>query len=354
MYEPLISIVIPVYNVEGYLRKSIGSICEQTYGNLQIIIVDDGSTDSSGAICDELATEDDRIEVVHTSNQGVSAARNEGMKRVKGKYILCVDPDDYIGKNHVTNFMTCVERYPEADLVITGPTRVFTGEKIENDAPLVTDIKKLSVDEALKTAVAIYNPQFSVHVWGKLYSKALLPLLELPEGKLYEDNYIFYKVICNASCILYENARDYFYLTDRETSITNIKTRNNIDELNAYVEMLPYVKEHAPSAYNAVYGNYAGRLIASYHLSKTLNEKERVDDLYQSILENRKAVRRIPDIPLSTRLAYMLTFLGKPLFDLAVNTHQRLLKANQARLKHKAVEQGSGSEHNDGEQINEK
>lgn len=110
----LVSIIVPVYNVESYLDKCISSLVAQEYGNIEIILIDDGSSDKSGAICDKWAQEDNRIKIVHKKNEGVSSARNDGINLASGKYFIFVDSDDYIKTNHVKNLVETRLKYPNA------------------------------------------------------------------------------------------------------------------------------------------------------------------------------------------------------------------------------------------------
>lgn len=334
MTQPLVSIVVPVYNVEKYLDKCIRSIRNQTYAHLQILLIDDGSTDSSGGMCDQYAAEDPRISVFHTKNQGLSDARNEGMKHVEGDFVAFVDSDDHVGLDYIKNFIDATYEYPAADLVITGPTIYFDGQ----DAPAQTDtiqIQKISKEDAIKTAISAHDHAFSVSAWGKLYGAKLFRQLVFPSGKLFEDNYVYYKVFCEAECILYEDARDYFYLIDRSDSITNTMSMKNFDELDAYEEMITYIKERVPLAFNNVFGTYAGKMIACYGLAKNLKEEGATNKLYANMMKIRHMVLRASGIPLSTKIAYFLTYFGRSVFEMALSANMKKINSNQNRLKRK-------------------
>lgn len=325
MFNSLISVIIPVYNVEDYVERCIQSVRSQSYANLQIILIDDGSTDSSGQLCDQIKLQDERIEVFHTINQGLSSARNYGMEHVKGDYVVFVDSDDYIGINHIKNFVSAIEKYPEADLVITGNQRVFENSDFDNGAARKPSIiKEISTEEAITTAIAIYDQTFAVTAWGKMYKSDLFSLLFFPPGKLFEDNYIFYKVFCNAHCIVYEDANDYCYLLGRPASITSKASIRAIEELNAYDEMIPYIEKNAPLALEAVLGNYAGRLIRSYSVAREIRERDKEKELYSLIVANRSRTLSLSCVPTSTRFAHAITFLGRPVFNCALSVDRRL------------------------------
>ena len=128
--KPLISVVVPVYNVQQFLNKCVISIIKQSYSNLQIILVDDGSTDNSGSQCDKLALQDKRIIVVHKTNGGLSSARNEGMKKVSGEYVTFVDSDDFIGRCFIENLLNAA-RIKNAKIAITGLTKISRNDSKE-------------------------------------------------------------------------------------------------------------------------------------------------------------------------------------------------------------------------------
>lgn len=159
-----ISIIVPVYNVERYIERCVESICQQTYTNTEIILVDDGSTDSSGKICDEIAVKDPRIRVIHQQNSGLSAARNAGLAVAKGEYIAFVDSDDYIAQEMYSVMIENMEKY---DLDIIGCTSFRDkGGKIsgkDGDGA----IRIMEHDEMIELALDDYD----VAAWDKVYKK---------------------------------------------------------------------------------------------------------------------------------------------------------------------------------------
>lgn len=325
--QPLISVVVPVYNVEAYVRKCLDSIINQTYENLQIIVVDDGSTDASGSICDEYLAIDSRVEVLHISNSGLSGARNRGMQEVHGDYVAFVDSDDFIGRDHISNLFHAIEAHPQAKLAITGRTRFF--EDRTEGLPAhshPTTVHALSCIDALKIGISpLSNSEFGEYAWGKLYSKDLFEYLRYPVGKHYEDRYIYYRIVLNAGEVAYENANDYFYLRKRSDSITNLLSEKRFDCIEATRGMIPYIREHAPEAYDFVMMRYASELIDNFGLATKMGLKGRADGFYQEMKTMRLSVLKSPSMPLSSKLGYLVSCLGKRPLLFAIRINERFL-----------------------------
>ncbi|OLR62925.1 hypothetical protein BHF69_09680 [Anaerostipes sp. 992a] len=224
--EKMVSVIVPVYNIEQYLDRCIQSIVDQSYRNLEIILVDDGSKDSSGKKADSWSEQDSRITVIHRTNGGLSAARNSGIDVAKGDYLLFVDSDDWIHKDMVT-FL--IKNTAKADMVCCGmlqatdiestPMKWFKEEHIYSNM------------EALDLLVE--NKIFTSHVMRNLYPRSIFKDIRFPEGKVFEDIRIAHKIIMqiDSICILPEA---YYYYYVREDSISNIvKLKNRIEWYHA-------------------------------------------------------------------------------------------------------------------------
>lgn len=234
----LISIVVPIYNVEKYLPKCIESILNQTYKNFELILVDDGSKDNCGNICDEYAQKDNRIVVIHKENGGLSSARNAGIDIAKGKYIGFVDSDDWIHSEMYEKLVYLMESR-EADIAqcefINAPSEDV---KIE---PEKEEIKTFTNIEGLNN---LYNNMYvsTVVAWNKLYKISLFKEIRYPNGKIHEDEGTTYKLIFNAKRIVYTNQK-YYYYRQTPNSITNAafnKKRLNI--LDVFDEKIEYMR----------------------------------------------------------------------------------------------------------------
>ena len=307
----LVSIVIPVYNVETLLERCVESVLSQTYSNIQIILVDDGSTDSSGQLCDLLATSDSRIEVLHTENGGLSAARNAGMRLVKGEWVLFVDSDDMIGEEHVENLMNAAMTFESAVVVaITGSTQVSSeDEKIKNAGKGVTESSVLSAADAISISVT-EGGLFASHAWGKLYPKELFPLLEYPVGKYFEDQFVTYKVLLHADRIIYENANDYGYTVDRGSSISNASHLHRLDYLEAIRIMRDDLKNKLPEVSSAVSARYYATLASSAAIATLSSDHTLFDSIFAELASVRRDALSATGLSIKTQAVYRLSYLG--------------------------------------------
>ena len=229
--EPLISVIVPVYNVEKYFPRCIESILNQSYKNLEIILVNDGSTDSSGKICDEYAADDKRIYVIHKENGGQSTARNAALDLAKGEYITFVDSDDYINTDFVKIMYETIIKF-NADIVqcgyIRGTENTFPDIRI-NDSCKVIDI-----NTALSTSI------YDVIVCAKLYKRKVIGTIRFPKGKVHEDEAVYYKFAYNSKkiCIL-ENKMYYYYMSPNST----MRSEPKFDFIDQFEERIKFFKE---------------------------------------------------------------------------------------------------------------
>ncbi len=324
--NPLVSVIVPVYNVERYVKKCIESIVEQSFSNLQIILVDDGSTDSSGKICDDMKSKDARIEVHHIENRGLSGARNYGMKYIEGDYLVFVDSDDFIGNHHIENLYNALANDPEAHLSVTSYTCFYEGQT--KAVPIPSEDKNCSLEpiEALSIATGISSKKsFQEYAWGKMYDKSLFPLIAFPEGKLYEDRYVCYKIILHSGSIAYENSNDYFYLCDRTGSITNSRDLRHLDCLKATESMMEYTERSFPAAYPISYARYCSELFSFFGLATSEGNDEIANTLYSKILSTRRNALSCPTVQPTTKIGFSLTYLGKATCKTAIKINDSVI-----------------------------
>lgn len=229
MQNELISVIVPVYNVENYLSRCVDSIINQTYSNLEIILVDDGSTDSSGIICDEYKKKDKRIIVIHQENGGLSQARNSGMKVMKGKYVTFVDSDDYISPDYIKYLFNLIVRY-KADISICLYRNFYEDGTLERKKKN----KRISIGlfSGQEAAVDLcYQKHIPNSACGKLYNSELFHNIVYPVGKLYEDLGTTYKLFLLSNKVVFSPIEKYYYF-QRQDSIMHFKfSKKNMDRV---------------------------------------------------------------------------------------------------------------------------
>lgn len=245
MITPTISIIVPIYNTEKYLHRCVDSILSQTFVDFELILVDDGSTDLSGRICDEYAAKDSRIKVIHKKNGGQSSARNVGIEISKGKYIVFVDSDDWISTDCFEYLYTLIEKYNadavSADFVFAYENKSISFQKNRN-------LKEKIIDKA-EEILCYYLKQDKMHgkndfaVWGKLFKRELFSELCFPTGKIYEDNIINFKLF--QKCIRYvKSTKEIYAYFQHDTSTTKSKlSRKHLDLIDSSKEMLEIVEK---------------------------------------------------------------------------------------------------------------
>ena len=246
MQHDLISIVIPIYNVQDYLNRCVESVLKQTYSRLEIILVDDGSTDSSGEICDSLQGTDDRIVVVHKKNGGLSDARNAGIEISTGKYLFFLDADDYLASNAIELMHSRIIA-EKADLVICNFTWTNSkGEKFCREDIICDEV--LNRDELQGKLVHAENFYYVV-AWNKLYDKKLFDGLRFAFGKIHEDEFIVHHIFgrCNKAASIVDVL--YYYIkTDNSITSTNTNIKR-LDYIEALDDRIKYFDENGYNAY---------------------------------------------------------------------------------------------------------
>ena len=255
MEPPLISIIIPAYKVEKYLEKCIESVLNQTYKKLQIILVDDGSPDNCGDICDRYAKMDERIEVIHKENGGLSDARNAGLKVVRGEYIGFVDSDDYVSKEMFENmYNTLISN--NADVSICNFYTVIDDKNIiKNEDNGIEIYNKL---EILKEV--LLDKKIQSYAWNKLYKKELFKDIEYPVGKKYEDIGTTFYILEKCNKVAVSGRPEYYYLT-RGDSIVNNNTESTVID---YIKLISDRYDYIDQKYEEL------RKYNVYYITKTL------------------------------------------------------------------------------------
>ena len=240
----LISVIVPAYNVEKYIARCLDSILNQTYSNLEIIVVDDGSKDDTGVIIDEYESGDARVKIIHQENRGLSGARNSGLKIATGDFIGYVDGDDTIEYGMYEKMLkACLEN--EAELAVCSYASVDETGSLISDTIASSNVYVLPRIEALKTYLSddksyhIYNS-----VWSKLFKRSIVEGIEFPEGHNSEDIMYTAKALCNCNTCVFVDEPLYNYVQFRPDSIMNVSRkmaeRRFNDELPFWEEQITY------------------------------------------------------------------------------------------------------------------
>lgn len=252
MENPIISIIIPVYNVEKYLDRCVASVINQTYQNLEIILVDDGSPDCCPDICDNWARRDSRIKVIHKSNGGPSSARNTGLDISNGSYICFIDSDDWIADEMIEVLLKSCQKY-EVKLAVCGRYDVHSGKNTLEIGKLPAEDRVTDAESA--TAKMLLGKEFDCSACGRLYHRSLWQNIRFPTGKIYEDIAILYKVVLSADNIALVRNPLYFYFRHTQSITTSKFTEALFDYPSNTRAMLEDLKANHQDIYE--YGCWA-------------------------------------------------------------------------------------------------
>lgn len=321
-----VSIVVPVYKVESYLRRCLDSIVSQTYKNIEVILVDDESPDNCGQICEEYASKYPYITVLHQKNQGLSGARNSGAKIATGDYVTFIDSDDFVTNDYVEYLMDLIELY-DADVSVasfiyqydTKPMKTCREESLSQCLSPLEAIKRMN-----------YGHGMSVTAWAKMYKKELVLRYPYPVGRIYEDVATTYKIIGDCKNVAVGNKQIYYWIQRVDSIMHSNFSEKQYDGLKSATEQLEYVKQRYPDAVNAAQFRYAAKcveLMALCFLSGAgHSEYKRLKDyaapLIMDVCRDPNAKRSIKLRLISMRIGY---FPAKFAFWVHEKAKQRLV-----------------------------
>lgn len=307
-----VTLVIPVYNVEKYLDRCMVSVLGQTYKNLEIILVDDGSTDNSGEKCDRYKEKDSRIKVIHQENAGLSAARNVALDTMTGDYVMFIDSDDKVDRRIVELLLEDMHQYG-CDIVECNFYDVYGG-KISARKPL-GDTRAYTVEEALGIDIGARGG--SVSACGKLYKRKIFSTVRYRKGKTGEDGYAIVDVLSQAEKIVID-IRPMYYYYHRKDSITTKKfTTANLDNFEAYKYNLSKVRDKYPSVVPEVIfqldWNYL-RAIDRILMCDDWETNEYFPKLMDYIERNKKRMLMSNRIRRNRKIALILLLINKKMY----------------------------------------
>lgn len=315
--EDLISVVVPVYNVEDYLKACLDSVLRQSYKNLEIILVDDGSTDKSGSICEEYAKLDFRLHVIHKENGGLSDARNKGLECATGKYVVFIDSDDVVNEEYVSYLYSLITE-GKSEISICDPVHCYPGQQIEFQRE---SFRKTYTNSNAITEM-LYQTSFLVAASGKLFLRSLFDDIKFPKGMLFEDSAIMYRLFAKAENVTYGNAKLYGYM-HREGSITTNKfSKRDCDILKISRDIVKFCVSRSDEEKRAARSYQIGAAFRIYlnaprngHYDKEIHYCKKV------ISENAKQVLKDSRVRRKTKAAILMYYFARPLMPAV---HQRI------------------------------
>ncbi|GHH98659.1 glycosyltransferase [Neobacillus kokaensis] len=329
MYNQLISVIVPVFNVEKYLSKCIDSILNQTYKNLEIILVNDGSKDSCAEICENYAKLDDRIRVIHKENGGLSSARNAGLKIAKGEFIGFVDSDDWVDKD-MYEILISKAIHTDADIVECKIRYIFKDHSEGHDTLELIECDNITALNYFLSNYRFFKPV----VVNKLYKRKIFNNLNFKEGYIHEDGFFTYQALFSARKILYIGLTKYNYLQGRDGSImTENFGENRLVILEAFKERTSFLED---KGYNSLakksFEEYLGTLLMFYINAKTYtpNNYKLQAKIKEEIVLNYKNITKMKN---SLKVRFFLFKLHPDIFILSRKFIIFILKKRNVRRK---------------------
>ena len=310
--DELISVIVPIYNVEKYICKCVDSILNQTYKNLEIILVDDGSPGRCGQICDEYAAKDSRIRVIHKENGGLSDARNVGIDEAKGEYLSFVDSDDYIAFDMIeTLYKTMKEN--SSDMSVCSLCYVDeNGNDITRDSSkwMILNNQQYTSEQYL---LALFEK--FIGAVARLYKRELFENVRFPKGKLHEDVFVAYRIIDQCNKISTLSKQMYYYLK-RDDSIMNCEYDiRRLDAVEAYLETAEYCKRknYSKAVYKTI--NLAmGRLQEGFlKLNLKDEENRKKSNYYYKRIKKLYHIQMLKGLSLKEKILFV-NFIINPIW----------------------------------------
>lgn len=304
----LISIIVPVYNVEKYLDRCIQSIVEQTYRNLEIILVDDGSTDGSEKICDSWAVKDNRIRVIRQNNMGGGAARNAALDVAKGDFIAFVDSDDYISADMYEYLYSLLEKgfdIAECSYVqVNGDSETFGQGKEELIA--------CDAEEAMR--YHIQDTIFRQVIWNKLYRRSVIEDIRFPVGTKIDDEYFTYRVIGDSSRLIHSEKVCYAYRQHGASVMHSVSLNRCLQSIESRYNRYNYIKEKFPQLKDYCLNNLWGTCIYQLQLGNLKLDKEDRKALYAYVknVTSKKTIS-LKDVSVKEKIWLIMAKISLPL-----------------------------------------
>ena len=323
--SPLISVIVPIYNVEEYLPRCLESISNQSYKHIEIILVDDGATDSSTKIIQKYVQKDERMRAIHKTNGGLSSARNRAIQEAKGEYLTFIDADDYVANDYVEYLFNLLKNNNfKSQLAVCSLMNVYPESQKEKNMGN-------GVQETISGKKCIemmcYHKLVDTCAYAKLGRRELYNDTFFPEGKLFEDIGSTYKLFEKCKTVECGFEPKYFYVIRKNSIVTSSFNLHKLDLLKMTDKMAESVNEIYPELKQAterrqVYARFST-------LNQTLGEKN-IKDIQNNLIlflkKHRESVLRDPQTPKRDHLAYCLLSFGLPLYKLSWQVYLKMTK----------------------------
>ena len=297
-----VSVIVPVYNVEKYIKRCLESIINQAYTNLEIILVNDGSTDASRSVCEEYCQKDPRIIILDKKNGGLSDARNYGLDRCSGDYVFFIDSDDYMSTNCIKRLYDNIVK-TESDIA----TALFA-EFDESEKPKEEQGKEKTLKTEKALEWLLYRKRCTTSAWGKLYKKDLFKDIRYPVGKICEDLPVTYKLFAKAKRVSIDSSKLYYYLLRKNSIIRSEFKPARFEALGFAEEETSFIKRKYPKLIKAALNR---EFMESVYIQRSIFGSKEINTEYYEKTKNaynklRSSVIRDIKAPLESKLYALL------------------------------------------------
>lgn len=329
---PLVSIVVPVYNVAPYLERCIESLRRQSYKKLDIWLIDDGSTDSSGELCDLYTEKDGRIHVIHQKNGGLSEARNTGIDQCAGQFLCFVDSDDAVADTFIETLLYAIQK-SQADISICGFQEFCEHIPMKNaDEEGVNSYIVLSREKALENL--LYQRMYTTAACGKMFCIELWKEIRFPKGKLFEDLAVIYQVFDRCKNVAVTSGRLYYYYQRSGSIMRTFSREGALDRIQHSRRIEAFIGEKYPALKAAAKSRSLASAVLTLKKIPLRKENEDLLNIVRSVIrDTRRTVMRDRRARCANRLAAALSYLGLPFLKISIQAYDRIVHVTAGSQK---------------------
>lgn len=308
----LVSVIVPVYNTQDYLERCLTSLVHQTYKNFEIILIDDGSTDSSAEICDKWSDIYSFIKVYHYPNKGIAESRNRGIKQSVGDYITFVDSDDFLESNYIELLMDLLKKN-NADISVCGYKNVYSDGRVKSFFQSLVDERIVTAKEAIR--MICLQKEITVSAWAKLYKAELFDEIVYPSGKLYEDLGTTCSVFGKAKKVALQNVPLYGYFINEEGIMRSKFKSSKLDIIEMSEVMLDYITNKYPELIKEARCLHTSNLCHLYMELPEHSYNSLKKDIFKTVKKFRRDCLTTKEVRIKNKVIALSTFIGYVFFD---------------------------------------